>query len=106
MYYEILRYQARPGRREEWVRYMEDVVIPFQVSLGMDVTASFVDAQDEDGYVWIRRFEDEAHSQALYAAVYQHDRWKNELSAVVYGLLIPEKTVVTRMAPTPASPLR
>ncbi|MEH0416640.1 hypothetical protein [Streptomyces sp. B21-083] len=68
----------------------------------MDVTASFVDAEDEDGYVWIRRFEDEA----LYAAVYEHDRWKNEIGPVVYGLLIPEKSVVTRLVPTPASPLR
>ncbi|MFI1770004.1 NIPSNAP family protein [Streptomyces sp. NPDC020800] len=106
MYYEIRRYQAQPGRREEWVHYMEDVVLPFQTSLGMDVTASFVDVQDEDGYVWIRRFENASHSEALYAAVYDHDRWKNEIGPVVHGLLIPEKTVVTRVAPTSASPLR
>ncbi|MER5542416.1 NIPSNAP family protein [Streptomyces sp. CG4] len=106
MYYEIRRYQAQPGRREEWVRYMEDVVLPFQTSLGMDVTASFIDDEDEDRYVWIRRFENEAHSEALYAAVYHHDRWKDEIGPVVHSLLIPEKTVVTRVAPTPASPLR
>jgi hypothetical protein len=104
VYYEIRRYQAQPGRRQEWVRYMEDVVIPFQASLGMDVTASFVDAEDEDGYVWIRRFEDEAQSEALYAAVYEHDRWKNEIGPVVYDLLILEKSVITRVVPTPASP--
>jgi len=28
MFFEIRRYQARPGRRQDWVRYMEDVVIP------------------------------------------------------------------------------
>ncbi|MFI9272252.1 NIPSNAP family protein [Kitasatospora sp. NPDC052896] len=106
MYYEIRRYQAQPGRRAEWVRYMEDVVIPFQTSLGMDVTASFVDAQGEDGYVWIRRFEDETQSEALHAAVYQHDRWKNEIGPVVHSLLLPEKSVVTRVLPTSASPLR
>ncbi|MFF2546234.1 NIPSNAP family protein [Kitasatospora sp. NPDC058063] len=106
MYYELRCYQAQPGRREEWVRYMEDVVIPFQASLGMDVTASFIDDQNEDGYVWIRRFEDEARSEALCAAVYDSDRWKNEIGPIVDGLLIPEKTVVTRVTPTPASPLR
>jgi hypothetical protein len=106
MHYEIRRYQAQPGRREEWVRYMEDVVIPFQASLGMEVIASFVDAEDDDGYVWIRRFEDDAQSEALYAAVYQHDRWKDEIAPVVYSLLDREKTVVTRVVPTPASPLR
>ncbi|GAA2689515.1 NIPSNAP family protein [Streptomyces lunalinharesii] len=106
MYYEIRRYQAQPGLREEWVRYMEGVVIPFQTLLGMDVTASFVDDQDQDGYVWIRRFEDEAQSKALYKAVYDHDRWKNEIGPAVNALLIPEKTVVTRVVPTSASPLR
>ncbi|MFE7332440.1 antibiotic biosynthesis monooxygenase [Streptomyces sp. NPDC057565] len=65
MYYEIRRYQIQPGRREEWVRYMEDVIIPFQTAQGMDVTASFVDDEDEDGYVWMRRFKDEADSDAL-----------------------------------------
>ncbi len=106
MYYEIRHYQARPGRRSEWVRYMEDVVIPFQASLGMDVIASFVDSEREDGYVWMRRFEDEAQSEVLYAAVYQHDRWKNEIGPAVGELLLPEKTVVSRVTPTPASPLR
>ncbi|GAA0698597.1 NIPSNAP family protein [Streptomyces samsunensis] len=106
MYYEIRRYQTQPGRREEWVRYMEEVIIPFQTAQGMNVTASFIDDQDEDGYVWMRRFEDESDSDALYAAVYQHNRWKNEIGPIVNSLLIPEKTVVTRVSPTAASPLR
>ncbi|MFE5113981.1 NIPSNAP family protein [Streptomyces sp. NPDC056663] len=106
MYYEIRRYQTQPGRREEWVRYMEEVVIPFQTEQGINVTASFIDEQDEDGCVWMRRFENESNSDALYEAVYQHDRWKNEISPIVKSLLMPEKTVVTRVSPTPASPLR
>ncbi|MEC3993234.1 hypothetical protein VSR01_06625 [Actinacidiphila sp. DG2A-62] len=54
----------------------------------------------------MRRFEDEDQSRKLYEAVYQHDRWENEIGPVVHGLLISEKTVVTRVVPTPASPLR
>lgn len=106
MFYEIRRYQSKPGRRDEWVRYMEDVVIPFQQSKGMTVTASFVDEQDEDGYVWIRRFENEAEREALYAAVYDSEQWKNEVGPPVYEMLIPEKSLVTRAVPTPASPLK
>ncbi len=106
MFYEIRRYQSQPGRRQEWVRYMEEVVIPFQASKGIDVVASFTDEQDGDGYVWIRRFEDEAQRAAQYAAVYESDRWKNEIGPEVYGLLIPEKSVIIVAAPTPASPLR
>ena len=106
MFYEIRYYQSQSGRRQEWIRYMEDVVIPFQASKGITVVASFTDEQDEDGYVWIRRFEDEAQREAQYSAVYDSERWKNEIGPVVYGLLIPEKSVVTRVAPTPASPLQ
>jgi hypothetical protein len=106
MFYEIRRYQSKPGRRDEWVRYMEDIVIPFQIKMGMSVTASFIDEENEDGYVWIRRFEDEAQREALYAAVYDSDEWKNEVGPPVYDMLIAEKSVVTRAVPTPASPLR
>ncbi|WP_329586091.1 NIPSNAP family protein [Kitasatospora sp. NBC_01250] len=106
MFYEMRRYQARPGRREEWVRYMEDVVIPFQAAGGMDITASFIDEEDPDGYIWIRRFEDEAQREELYAAVYESDRWRDEIRPAVMELLIPEATVVTRAVPTPVSALR
>jgi quinol monooxygenase YgiN len=106
MFYELRRYQTQPGRREEWVRYMEEVVIPFQASKGVSVTASFVDDEDPDGYVWIRRFDDEAQRKELYAAVYDSDRWQSEISPVVKELLIPEKSVITRAVPTPQSGLR
>jgi len=105
MFYELRRYQTRPGRRDAWVRYMEEVVVPFQTSKGMTVVASFVDEEDPDGYVWIRRFDDEAQRETLYAAAYEDERWKNEIGPAVYGLLIPEKSVVTRVVPTPRSPL-
>lgn len=106
MFYEIRRYQTRPGRRDEWVHYMEAVVIPFMTSKGMSVTASFTDEEDQDGYVWIRRFDDEAQRDELYAAVYESDRWRDEMRPVVQDLLIPEKSVVTRAVPTPRSALR
>ena len=106
MFYELRRYQTRPGRRDAWVRYMEEVVIPFQTAKGMTVVASFVDEEDPDGYVWIRRFEDEADRERLYAAAYEDDRWLGEIGPAVHELLIAERSVVTRVRPTPLSPLR
>jgi hypothetical protein len=106
MFYEIRRYQIRPGRRAEWVRYMEDTIIPFQVERGMSVTASFVDDEDPDGYVWIRRFEDEAERETLYANVYQSDRWRNELDPKVKDFLLVDRIKVTRVVPTPDSGLK
>jgi hypothetical protein len=106
MFYEIRRYQIRPGRRDEWVRYMEDTVIPFQIDQGMSVTASFVDEEDPDGYVWIRRFEDEQEREALYVNVYQSDRWQNEIGPEVRTLLLVDQIKVTRVVPTPNSGLK
>ncbi|MEV6640639.1 NIPSNAP family protein [Amycolatopsis sp. NPDC051371] len=106
MFYEIRRYQVRPGHRDEWVRYMEDAVIPFQTGQGMSVTASFVDEEDPDGYVWIRRFEDEQERETLYANVYQSDRWRNEFDPEVKRLLLVDRIKVTRVVPTPNSGLK
>lgn len=72
----------------------------------MTVTASFIDEEDPDGYVWIRRFDDEAQREKLYAAAYDSDRWRLEIGPMVQDLLIPEKSVITRAVPTQQSPLR
>ena len=105
-FYELRRYQTRPGRRDEWVRYMEDVVVPFQVSKGMTVVASFVDEEDADGYVWIRRFDGEADRAARYAATYEDPEWTDTIAPVVAELLIKERSVVTRARPTTVSGLQ
>jgi hypothetical protein len=103
MFYEIRHYQTEPGRRDEWVRYMENVVIPYQQSKGMTITASFVDDEDPDGYVWIRRFDDETHRAALYAATHDDPRWIDEIFPAIADLLLIDRTVVTRAGPPPTS---
>ena len=105
-FYEIRRYQTRPGTRAEWVRYMEDVVVPYQRSKGMTVVASFVDEEDEDGYVWIRRFDSEDDRAVRYAAAYDDPEWTDTIAPVVSRLLLKERSVVTRVRPTPISGLR
>ncbi|MGV9271359.1 NIPSNAP family protein [Kitasatospora sp. NPDC003701] len=106
MFYEIRHYRTKPGRRDAWLRFMDQVVIPFQTSKGMVITASFVDEEDPDGYLWIRRFEDEAQRVEAYAAVYESERWTDELGPAVEDLLFVDRSVVTRVVPTPRSLLR
>ena len=111
MIYEIRRYRARPGRRDEWVAYMESTVLPFQTGRGIDVVASFVVVdedgdEDADGYVWIRRFTDEDQRTALYAAVYGSDEWRTTIGPAVRSLLLVDQSTVTRAVPTPASALQ
>lgn len=103
MLFELRQYRIKPERREEWVRFMEEKIIPFQVAQGMVVIGSFIAEQEPDLYVWIRRFADEEERKALYARVYESDYWKNEIAPHTGDMLDRERIVVTRLIPTPKS---
>jgi hypothetical protein len=106
VFFELRHYQIRPGQREKWVRLMEEVIIPFQSSKGMVIVGSFIDLQDDNHYIWMRRFEDEADRERLYKAVYETDAWNNEIKPLIDPLLIRETIKVVRLAPTPKSVIR
>jgi hypothetical protein len=106
MLFELRQYRIQPGKRDEWVRFMEEEIIPFQVSKGMVVVGSFIAEEEGDLYIWIRRFEDEEDRKALYAAVYESDHWKNVIAPQTATFNIREKMVITRMNPTPKSVIR
>ena len=103
MFFELRQYTMRPGMREKWVKCMEEEIIPFQVKMGMVILGSFVGEEDENTYVWIRRFENEPERKRLYDAVYQSDYWKNEISPKVGTLIDREQIKVTRLVATPHS---
>ena len=106
MIFELRQYRVYPGKMEEWVRFMEEVIIPFQVSKGMVICGSFVGEEEEDLYVWIRRFDSEEDRERLYEAVYESDTWKNEVADEVGTMLDRDKIVVTRLEPTSKSVIR
>ncbi len=106
MFFELRQYRTRPGKRDEWVRFMEEVIVPFQVSKGMVITGSFCGETDESVYIWLRRFESEEERERLYEAVYQSDVWKNDIGPRVGELIDREQIKVTRLEATPKSVLR
>jgi hypothetical protein len=103
MFFELRQYHVRPGKQAEWVKCMEEEIIPFQVKMGMVILGSFVGEEDPSVYVWIRRFENEGERKRLYDAVYQSDYWKNEISPKVPTLIDREQIKVTRIVATPRS---
>lgn len=103
MFFELRQYHVKPGKQAEWVKCMEEEIIPFQTQMGMVIIGSFVGEEDESTYVWIRRFENEAERERQYAAVYQSDTWKNEIAPRIPALLDREQMVVTRLTATPKS---
>ena len=87
MFFELRQYRMRPGEEANWVNYMEEVIIPFQISKGMVILGSFVGEEEKDLYVWIRRFESEEQREQLYEAVYESDTWKNEIAPKIPDMM-------------------
>jgi hypothetical protein len=102
-FYELRQYKVLPGKMDEWVKVMEQEIIPFQVSKGMVITGSFRGEADSSVYVWLRRFESEAQRETLYKAVYESDYWKNEMGPRIPEYLDRSAIVVTRIVATPKS---
>ena len=103
MFFELRQYRIKNGQRERWVRFMEEVIIPFQVSKGMVVVGSFTAPEEEDLYIWIRRFESEEERVRLYKAVYETDIWRNEIAPHCDEMLDRSRMVITRIEPTSRS---
>ena len=103
MFFELRQYRMRPGQEQNWVKFMEEEIIPFQVKQGMVILGSFVGQEDPGLYVWIRRFADEAERERLYAAVYQSDHWTNTIGPQVPAMIDREQIKVTRIEATPHS---
>ena len=97
MFFELREYRTMPGERENWVSFMEETIIPFQVSKGMVILGSFVGQEEEDLYIWIRRFEDESEREKLYEAGYESDEWKNEIGPKIPSMMDRSKIVVRRI---------
>ena len=105
-FYELRHYRVLPGKMDEWVRCMEEVIIPFQVARGMVICGSFRGENDDQTYIWLRRFDSEEQRAQLYAAVYESDEWKSAIAPQV-GELIERSTIeVTRLVATSKSVLR
>ena len=105
-FYELRQYKVLPGKMDEWVKFMEDEIIPFQVAKGMVICGSFRGEEDESIYIWLRRFERETRREKLYEAVYEADYLKKEVSPRVSDYLDRDAAVITRIVPTAKSTVR
>jgi hypothetical protein len=103
MFYELRQYNIKPGCMDEWVEFMEQEIVPFQISKGMVITGMYRGEQDDGLYVWLWRFDSEAQRETLYEAVHQSDYWKTEVTPRVDQLLDREAIKVLRIVPTPNS---
>ncbi len=106
MFFELRQYRIFPGKMDEWVTFMEEIIIPSQVAKGIVIVGSFVGQQETDLYVWIRRYESEEQRVALNAAFYDTDEWRDKLKPIAQTMNDFSRIQVTRMEATPKSAIQ
>ncbi len=105
-FYEIRQYEIRPGKMAEWVKMMDEEILPFQAARGMVISGLFRGEEDDSVYIWIRRFESEAERVRLYKAVYEDPIWLEDMSPRVGQLINRETINVQRVVPSAGSVLQ
>ncbi|HSJ27505.1 MAG TPA: NIPSNAP family protein [Acidimicrobiia bacterium] len=75
MLLEIRTYTLHPGKRPEFVAWFEEEVAPAMEAAGMSILGSFESIEDDDVFVYLRRFVDEDERTRLTAAFYSSDTW-------------------------------
>lgn len=100
MIYEIRHYVARPGRRDDLARYMDETVIPHMTSHGMSVVGSYRDLEKDDTYVWIRGFDDQEKRSTSLAAAYGAPAWIEQMRPAIEELMDSALAHVDVVSPT------
>lgn len=113
-FFELRIYKVFPKKMNAWIKFMEETIIPFQVSKGMVIHGSFIlDSTDQfisengnrvmksqpDGntYVWIRRFKNSEQKARLYKEVYESNEWITNIAPKVAELIDRNAIIVHNM---------
>lgn len=105
MFYEFRQYTVVDDKRDEWVKFFEKEILPFQQSKGMVVVGVFTDEEHPELFYWVRRFKNEKERVKLYKAVYESKEWTEYFSPRVAEFLDRKKIVVKRIIGTSKSVL-
>jgi hypothetical protein len=106
MIYELRQYTVKNGKMKQWLKIMEEDIVPFQSSQGMVIPAMFTVPKEKDRFIWLRRFASEAERKRQYRKVYQSHQWKDVIQPKIDKVLDIPAIIVTDMAPVPSSMLR
>ena len=119
-FFELRIYEVYPNKMSDWIKFMDEEIIPFQREKGMEINGTFImDSSDtffeEDGerkmhseekgstYVWIRRFLNEDHKKELYKAVYESGEWLTYYRPKVKELINLNTIIVHNLSATEMS---
>jgi hypothetical protein len=91
---EVRTYRAKPGMREPLLALLQTRAFPLQRQLGMKILGPFPNQADDDEFVWLRGFPDEASREPLKVAFYQGEEWLEDLEAEAMPMLDDYSAIV------------
>ncbi len=86
MLLELRIYTAKPGRREDFVRWFHARSIPAMEAAGMRILGERPEP-GSDRFVWLRAFADEAERERQYEAFFLGEAWLGGLREEAYEML-------------------
>lgn len=101
MLVEIRRYEIEPGRRDEFVGFFDEEVVPEMRKVGMRILGQFVSIDDDTVFYYLRAFDNEEQRQAQTMAFYESSVWLDELKDRALGMETGWNVAV--VTPTPGS---
>ena len=104
MLVEIRRYEIESGRREEFVEFFDDEVVPEMSKVGMQILGQFVSIENDTVFYFLRAFADEEQREVQTAAFYESAVWLETLKA--RALEMETGWMVELVTPTPGSAIR
>ena len=78
---ELRQYIHHPGTRDILIGLFEEIFLEAQRALGMEIPASFRDAEAKDRFVWLRSFPDLESRTAALTAFYSGPVWRRHRDA-------------------------
>ncbi len=106
MFIELRQYKILPGQIDNWVKFFEEEIAPFQTAQGMNILGSFRGEEDPSTFIWIRRFESEEERERLYEAVYQSEHWTQNVAPHIPAMMDRSAINVQRIVSTPGSDIK
>ncbi|CAH0541693.1 NIPSNAP family protein [Vibrio marisflavi] len=97
---ELREYKIKPGKTEQWLKWMKDEILPLQRSKGMKIVATHVHKGEdgEDYFVWLREFENEEARQKITQETYD-EYWVSTIRPKVFELIEQDSVKVRLIHP-------
>ncbi|CCN68784.1 conserved hypothetical protein [Vibrio nigripulchritudo SFn118] len=85
---ELREYKLFEGEKENWLKFMDEVVLPHQIKCGMKILfqSIYEDESKNVWFVWARQYDSEEHKIKANEATY-NEWWISEVRPKVFTMI-------------------